>query len=93
VETRTNSKSPLFAGQPHGSSGSVSRVPAADIEDIVVKFLKKHFAAKQSKLDSGALYLEDRDALSQLVARIVVHEDKLIVQLKSQTPGRIRLTR
>src|SRR6202162_3974602 len=30
------------------SVGSVSRVPAADIEDIVVKFLKEHLVAKQN---------------------------------------------
>src|SRR5450631_1874277 len=29
------------------SAGSISRVPAADIEDIVLKSLKEHFAARQ----------------------------------------------
>src|SRR6266481_3267013 len=32
------------------SAGSISRVPAADIEDIVVKFLKEHLTAEQVKL-------------------------------------------
>jgi site-specific DNA recombinase len=36
------------------SAGSVSRVPAADIEDVVVKFLKAHWAAKHDKSTTSA---------------------------------------
>jgi DNA invertase Pin-like site-specific DNA recombinase len=64
------------------STGSVSRVPAADIEDIIVKSLKEHFAADQGKSATTTLPL-DRDVLAQLVAGIVVHEDRLIVRFKS----------
>jgi site-specific DNA recombinase len=66
-----------------GSAGSVSRVPAADIEETVVKSLKKHLATKQDGTTFCAVRLEDRDALAQLVAGIVVHKDRLIVRLKS----------
>src|SRR3989440_830008 len=55
------------------SAGSVSRVPAADIEDVVVKFLKEHLAVR----------LEGRDDLVELVTGIVVHKDKLVLQLKA----------
>ena len=65
------------------SAGSVSRVPAADIEDVVVKFLKEHLAAQQDKPTTSALPLGDRGALAQLIAGIVVHRDKLIIRLKS----------
>jgi site-specific DNA recombinase len=65
------------------SAGSVSRVPAADIEDVVVKFLKEHRAAKQDGSTTSAARLGDRGALGQLVAGIVVHQDRLIVRLKS----------
>ena len=65
------------------SAGSVSRVPAADIEDVVVKFLKEHLAAQQDKPTTSALPLGDRGALAQLIAGIVVHRDKLIVRFKS----------
>jgi site-specific DNA recombinase len=61
--------------------GSVSRVPAADIEDVVVKFLKEYLAAKQDKSTTSAVCLEDRGALAQLIAGIVVHKDRLIVRL------------
>src|ERR1700681_828222 len=65
------------------SAGSVSRVPAPHIEDIVVKSLKKHFATKQEKSTNSAARIDDRGALAQLVARIVVHRDRLVVRLKS----------
>ena len=64
-------------------AGSVSRVPAADVEDIVLKSLEAHVAAKQDGSVSGAVQLRDREALAQLVSAIVVHGDKLVVRLKS----------
>jgi DNA invertase Pin-like site-specific DNA recombinase len=65
------------------SAGSVSRVPAPDIEDIVVKLLKEHFAAEQDGATTSVMPLGDRGDLAQLVAGIVVHKDRLIVRLKS----------
>src|SRR6202022_3012074 len=59
------------------SAGSVSRVPAADIEETIVKFLKEHLAVKQDGSTSSAVRLENREALAQLVSGIVVHRDKL----------------
>jgi DNA invertase Pin-like site-specific DNA recombinase len=65
------------------SAGSISRVPAPDIEDIVVKFLKEHLAAEQDGATTSVMPLGDRGDLAQLVAGIVVHKDRLIVRLKS----------
>src|ERR1700682_2594855 len=65
------------------SAGSVSRVPAPDIEDIVVKSLKKHFATKQDGATNSAARIDDRGVLAQLVASIVLHRDRLVVRLKS----------
>src|SRR6476646_3818584 len=65
------------------SAGSISRVPAADIEDIVVKSLNEHLAAKQEISTTDALRFGDRSTIAQLVAAIIVHKDKLIVRLKS----------
>src|SRR3982074_1625099 len=65
------------------SAGSVSRVPAADIEDTVLKSLKAHLAAKQDGATSSALRLVDRGTIAQLVAGIVVHRDRLVIQFKS----------
>jgi DNA invertase Pin-like site-specific DNA recombinase len=65
------------------SAGSVSRVPAADIEDIIVKSLETHLATKQEDSTFSAVRMGDREALGQLVAGIVVQRDKLIVRFKS----------
>jgi site-specific DNA recombinase len=65
------------------SAGSVSRVPAADIEDVIIKSLKEHLAANQGRSPTATLPSGDRGALAQLVAGIVVHKDTLIVRLKS----------
>jgi site-specific DNA recombinase len=60
------------------SAGSVPRVPAADIEDTIVKCLKEHL-----RQDKRAARLGDRHDLAQVVAEVVVHRDRLIVRLKS----------
>jgi site-specific DNA recombinase len=75
---------PVLHGEAKtASAGSVSRVPAADIEEVVVKSLKDHFAIQQAKSTTNPARIDDRGALAQLVARITVHKDKLIVRLKS----------
>ena len=75
---------PVLHGEAKTASvGSVTRVPAADIEDTVLKSLEAHFAAHQDGSTSKASQLRDRDTLAQFVAGIVVHMDKLVVQLKS----------
>jgi site-specific DNA recombinase len=75
---------PVLHGEARtASAGSVSRVPATDIEDTVVKSLKAHLAAKQDGSTSCAGGLEDRDAIAELVAGIVVHKDRLLVRFKS----------
>jgi site-specific DNA recombinase len=75
---------PVLHGEAKtASAGSVSRVPAADIEDTVVKFLKEYFAANQGKSATGTFSLGDRGAVADLVAGIVVHRDRLVVRLKS----------
>jgi site-specific DNA recombinase len=74
---------PVLHGEAKtASAGSVSRVPAGDIEDVIVKSLKEHFAAKQDDASTRALALGDRDSIAQLVAGIVVRKDGLMVRLK-----------
>ena len=73
----------LHGEAKNASAGSVSRVPAPDIEDIVVKFLKEHLATEQDGATTSVMPLGDRGDLAQLVAGIVVHRDRLIVRLKS----------
>jgi hypothetical protein len=75
---------PLLHGEAKtASAGSVSRVPAADIEGVVVKSLKDHLAIQQAKSTTSPARIDDRGALAELVARINVHKDRLIVRLKS----------
>ena len=75
---------PVLHGEAKtATAGSVFRVPAFDIEDIIVKSLKEHFVTKQDPSTTSAVRLGDRDDLAQLVAEIVVHRDRLIIRLKS----------
>ena len=84
VRYRYYVSTPFLHGEAKtASAGSVSRVPAADIEDTVVKSLKKHLATKRDGATSCAVHLGDREALTKLVAGIVVHRDQLVIRLKS----------
>jgi hypothetical protein len=64
-------------------AGSVSRIPATDVEDTVLKSLKQHLAANQGEATTSAACIGNHGDLAQLVAGIVVHKDKLIIRLKS----------
>src|SRR5437660_6937191 len=56
VRYRYYVSTPFLHGEAKtASAGSVSRVPAADIEDVDVKFLKEHLAAKQDKSTAGVV--------------------------------------
>src|SRR5712675_2327607 len=50
VRYRYYVSTPFLHGEAKtASAGSVSRIPAADIEDVIVKSLKEHLAAKQDR--------------------------------------------
>jgi site-specific DNA recombinase len=84
VRYRYYVSTPFLHGEAKtASAGSVSRVPAADIEDTVVRSLKKHLAAKQDGSTLGALPLGNPGIFAELIAGIVVHKDRLVVQFKS----------
>ena len=65
------------------SAGSISRVPAAEVEEAVVKSLNDHLAEQQKGSATNAKRVDGREAIAQLVAAIIVHKDKLVVRLKS----------
>ena len=72
----------------HGESktasvGSVSRVPATDIEDIIVRSLDAHLIAQKEKPASSHAHVWRSQSVLEQVARIEVHEDRLAVRLKS----------
>src|SRR6476660_189093 len=84
VRYRYYASTPVLHGEARtASAGSVSRIPAADVEDTVLKSLKEYLAANQGEATTSAASLGDRDILAQLVAGIVVHSDRMIIRLKS----------
>jgi site-specific DNA recombinase len=68
--------------------GSVTRVPAPDIENVVVKSLNKHLRS-QSGMPASAI--TGHNAIAEIIDRIDVHKDRLAVRLRSQeNPGMIK---
>src|SRR6266436_6222515 len=72
----------------HGESkiasvGSVSRVPATDIEDTVVNFLARRLIVQKKNSNSSIACVVGRKAILEQVVRIDVHEDRLAIRLKS----------
>jgi site-specific DNA recombinase len=65
------------------SVGSVSRIPATDIEDIIVKSVNKHLIAQREKSASGIGNIGDRQRVLEQVARVVVHDDRLVIGLRA----------
>jgi site-specific DNA recombinase len=86
VRYRYYASTPVLHGEARtASAGSVSRIPAADIEGTVVKSLKEYLAANQSKPTISAESLGDRETIAELVTGIVVNRDRLIITLKSES--------
>ncbi|MGA2058001.1 MAG: recombinase family protein [Bradyrhizobium sp.] len=87
VRYRYYASTPVLHGETKAASaGSASRVPAAEVEEAVVKSLKDHLAEQQNGSAINAPRIDDRGTIEQLVAAIVVHKDKLVVRLKSDAP-------
>jgi site-specific DNA recombinase len=67
------------------SVGSVSRIPATDIENIIVKSVNEHLLAQHDQPSSGRANADDLGFITKQVVRIDVRKDRLIVRFKS--PG------
>jgi site-specific DNA recombinase len=75
---------PLLHGESKTASvGSVSRIPAAEIEGVIVKSLHEYLVAEKEKPSSSAAQIGDRKVVQDSIARIDVHEDHLAIRLKS----------
>jgi site-specific DNA recombinase len=80
-----------YASLPHlkGESktvsvGSVSRIPATDIEDIIVKSVNEHLVAQHDQPTPSSAHADHRGVMiAEQVVRIDVHKDRLIVRFKS----------
>ena len=72
----------------HGESktatlGSLSRVRASDVEEIIVRSLDAHLIGKKERPVSDSVNSGIRQVLLEQVARIEVHDDRLLVRLKA----------
>src|SRR5713226_3051620 len=65
------------------SGGSVSRIPATDIEDIIVNSVNEHLVAQHGQSSSSSAQADDRGVIAEQVVRIDVHNDRLMVRFKS----------
>ena len=66
------------------SVGSVSRIPATDIEDIIVKSVNEHLVAQHDQPSSSGAHADDRRVMiAEQVVRVDVQKDRLIVRFKS----------
>ena len=80
-----------YASLPHlkGESktisvGSVSRISAADIEDVIVKSVNEHLLAQQDPPTSTSAHADHRGVMiAEQLVRIDVHKDRLMVRFKS----------
>src|SRR3979490_1688318 len=79
-----------YASLPHlkGESktvsvGSVSRIPATDVEDIILKSVHEYLAAQHAKPTTSSTLADDRSLITERVVRIDVHKDRLIIRFKS----------
>src|SRR5215470_550735 len=82
VKYRYYLSSALLQGMA-GSAGSVRRVPAADVEALVVKSVGEHL--------KSAAPIDDRSLIDTHVARVEVQPEQLVDHLaRAKTPDRQR---
>jgi hypothetical protein len=67
----------------------VTRVPATDIEDVIVKSVNEHLRSERGTEDSG---IRNHSAIAEVIDRIDVYRDRLALRLRSrESPGTIKL--
>ncbi len=71
----------LYGESKTASVGSVSRVPATDIEDTIVNSLNERLVVQKEKSNSS-ITRHDRKVILEQVARIDVREDRLAIRLR-----------
>ena len=72
IKYRYYLSSALLQGEPE-RAGSVSRIPAAEIEGLVLRSVRDHLNQSEE--------IEDAVLISTHVARIEVHSDQLVIEL------------
>ena len=76
----------LIQGQPD-KAAKLNRVPATEIEKLILSALRKHLAGKpHNQVEAeGSRSLDDKELISAYVARIDVKRDHLAVQLSAKS--------
>src|SRR5262245_40692303 len=82
VRYRYYISSALIQGQPD-KAATLNRVPAAEIETLIISALRKHLAGKSNnkREEQGSHSLNDKDLISTHIVRVDVKPDHLAVQL------------
>ena len=75
IKYRYYLSSPLLHGQP-ARAGSVSRVPAAEVEARVARAVREHFGERTES--------NDQDLIRNHVVRIELQADQLAIELKAE---------
>jgi len=75
----------LIQGQPD-KAAKLNRVPATEIEKLILSAVRKHLAGKpHSKVEAeGPDSLNDKELISAYVARVDVKRDHLVIQLSAK---------
>ena len=82
VKYRYYLSSPLLEGQPE-RSGSIRRVPAVEIETLVIRSVLEHLKLKEAT--------DDKYIVNNYLVRVEVHTNHLVIRLsRTQTTNRQR---
>jgi site-specific DNA recombinase len=73
----------LYGESKTASVGSISRIPATEIEDVIVNSLHEHLLAQKEQRSYSGTRTVDRKVLQDSIARIDVHEDHLAIRLRT----------
>ena len=86
VRYRYYISSVLIQGQPD-KAATLNRVPAADIEKLILSAVRKHLAGNpHNKTEAeGPHSLNDKELTSVYVARVDVNRDHLAIQLSTES--------
>ena len=88
VRYRYYISSVLIQGQSD-KAATLNRVPAAEIETVMVSALRKHLAGNpHNKMEAeDSQLLNDKDLISAHIARVDIKPDHLAVQLSAESEG------
>jgi site-specific DNA recombinase len=85
VRYRYYVSAPLLQGR-HEDAGSVSRVAAPDVEDVVMKYLKQHHVGSTTPANSGDECVTDHDLVDRYLDKIIIRRNAIEIALSCSEP-------